>query len=75
MSIKTKHVYMFSFTKVILATKEVITATLKVMSATTKFILTNEEVITARIKIISAIASTRVIWATNKLVSASDKII
>ena len=26
MSIKTKHVYMFSFTKVILATKEVITA-------------------------------------------------
>ena len=38
-------------TKVILAIKEVITATLKVISDTTRVVLSTEEVITATLKI------------------------
>ena len=54
-----------TFLKVILTTGEVITATLKIMSATTKVILTTEEVITTTLKVISA--TTKGILATNKL--------
>ena len=55
----------------ILASEEVITATLNVIhviSATTKDILDNEEVITTSLKVISA--ATKVILVTNNLMSA-----
>ena len=52
------------FGKLILTTKEVITATLKVMLANTKVILTTVEVITATLKIISV--TTKVILATEE---------
>ena len=50
------------FSKVILTTEEVITATLKMISATTKVILATEEVTTATLKVISV--TTKVILTT-----------
>ena len=52
----------------ILATDEVLTATLKVISATTTVILATEEVISVTLKVISA--TTKVIFTTNNLMSA-----
>ena len=49
----------------ILATEEVITTTLKVISSTTNVILATEEVITATLKVISATAN--VILATEEV--------
>ena len=51
-----------------LATDEVLTATLKVVSATTTVILATEEVISVTLKVISA--TTKVILTTNNLMSA-----
>ena len=61
------------FSKVILTTGEVITATLKVISATTKVILTNKEVTTTTLKVISA--TTKLILATGEVITATLKII
>ena len=52
----------------ILATDEVLTATLKVLSATTTVILVTEEVIPVTLKVISA--TRKVILTTNNLMSA-----
>ena len=52
----------------ILATDEVVTITLKVISATTKVILDTEEVISVTVKVISS--TTKVILTTNNLMSA-----
>ena len=60
------------FSKVILTTEKVITAALKVISATTNVILATEEAITAYLKIISA--TTKVILATNKLMTPTKKL-
>ena len=49
-------------------TEEVLTATLKVISATTTVILATEEVISVTLKVISAI--TKVFLITNNLMSA-----
>ena len=59
----------------ILATEEVISTTLKTISAATKVTLATEEdlVITATSKVISA--STKVILATEEVVTATLKII
>ena len=54
------------FSKVILTTEEVITAILKVISATTKVILANEEVIIATLNVISVVGQIR---ATLKVIS------
>ena len=51
------------FSKVILTTGKVITATLKAISATTKVILTTEEIIATTLKVISA--TTKVILVTD----------
>ena len=60
-------------TKVILAAYEVIIATLNVISATTKVILATEEVTTATLKVISDSAATKMILATNNLMSVIKK--
>ena len=52
----------------ILATDEVLIATLKVISSTTAVILATEEVISVTLKVISA--TTQVILITNNLMSA-----
>ena len=52
----------------ILATDEVLTATLKVISANTTVILATEDVISVTLKVISA--TTKVILTTNNLMSA-----
>ena len=57
------------FSKVILTTEEVITATLKVTSTTTKAILATEEVNTATLKVISA--TTKAILATDEVITAT----
>ena len=59
----------FQKLKKILTTGEVITATLKVISATTKVILTTEGKITTTLKIISA--KTRVILAIEEVITAT----
>ena len=61
------------FSKMILATEEVITGTLKVILATTKVILATEEVIAATLKVISA--TTKAILATEDVITATLKII
>ena len=53
-----------TITQVMLAIEEVMTPTLKVISATTKVLLAIEEVITATLNVISA--TTKVILATEK---------
>ena len=60
--------------------KEVMTPTLKVISATTKVILTTEKVITGTSKVISAttkvlLAIEEVITATLNVISATTKVI
>ena len=59
--------------KLILSTEEVITATLKVISATTKVILATEEVIITTLKVISA--TTKVILATEEVTTATLKVL
>ena len=54
-------------TKVILATEEVIITNLNVISATTNVILASEEVITATLKVISV--TTKVILATEEVIT------
>ena len=56
-------------TKMILATKEVITATLKVISGTTMVVLPNEEVITGTLKVI--LVTTKVLLATEEVTTAN----
>ena len=65
--------YMVPFLKVIMTTGEVITGTLKVISATTKVILTTEEMITTTLKVISAI--TKVLLAPKVVTTATLKMI
>ena len=57
-----------NFSKVILITERLLTATLKGISATTKVILATEKVITTTLKVISA--TTKVILATEEVITA-----
>ena len=62
------HILWSHISKVILTTEEVITTTLKVISATTKVILATAEVITATLKVLST--TTKVILATEEVITA-----
>ena len=57
----------------ILTCEEVVTITLKVISATIKMILATDEVLTATLKVISA--TTTVILATEEVISVTLKVI